>query len=167
MHFTATNARERVVFHSVRLLEDGSIAGNDNDADARAYEPHYLRIDWPEQVQIYEPNSSSGHARPQSSKPTDRPMVFRRRDLCGLTRAALIGEGRMSPGLHGPCLPRGSARRLPGRSLPSSSRASSTAGRRLVVHTDAQRTSRVRAVIEALEARMAQVAAELSGSHEG
>jgi hypothetical protein len=36
MHFTATNARERVVFQSRRLLEDGSIAGNDNDADARA-----------------------------------------------------------------------------------------------------------------------------------
>ena len=39
MHFTATNARERVVFQSGRLLEDGSIAGTDNDAEARAYEP--------------------------------------------------------------------------------------------------------------------------------
>src|SRR6266851_5549803 len=37
----------------------------------------------------------------------------------------------------------------------------------LVVHPDVQRTSRMRAVIEALEARMADVAAELSGSREG
>ncbi len=37
----------------------------------------------------------------------------------------------------------------------------------LVVHADVQRTSRVRAVIEALEARMADTAAALSGSGEG
>lgn len=37
----------------------------------------------------------------------------------------------------------------------------------LVVHADVQRTSRMRAVIEALEARMAAIAAELSGSGEG
>jgi hypothetical protein len=34
----------------------------------------------------------------------------------------------------------------------------------LVVHPDVQRTSRVRAVIEALEKRMAETAAELSGT---
>jgi hypothetical protein len=55
IHFTATDARGRVLFESGRLLDDGSIAGNDNDADARAYEPHYRRIEQPEQVQIYEP----------------------------------------------------------------------------------------------------------------
>jgi hypothetical protein len=55
IHFTATEASGRVLFESGRLLEDGSIAGNDNDADARAYEPHYLRIERPDQVQIYEP----------------------------------------------------------------------------------------------------------------
>jgi hypothetical protein len=55
IHFTATDAKGRVLFESGRLLEDGSIAGNDNDADARAYEPHYLRIEKVDQVQIYEP----------------------------------------------------------------------------------------------------------------
>jgi len=55
IHFTARDARGRVVFESGRLLADGSIAGNHNDADGRTFEPHYLRIDKPEQVQIYEP----------------------------------------------------------------------------------------------------------------
>jgi hypothetical protein len=37
----------------------------------------------------------------------------------------------------------------------------------LVVHADVQRTSRVRAVIEALSARMEDIAADLSDSEEG
>ena len=44
-----------VLFESGAMERDGSIAGNDNDADASAYEPHYELIDDPGQVQIYEP----------------------------------------------------------------------------------------------------------------
>jgi hypothetical protein len=55
IHFTATDATGVVVFESGRLREDGSILGNDNDADARSFEPHYRRIEQPDQVQIYEP----------------------------------------------------------------------------------------------------------------
>ena len=33
---------------------DGSIVGNDNDADKTKYEPHYREITSPEQVEIYE-----------------------------------------------------------------------------------------------------------------
>lgn len=44
----------RVVFSSGSLNEDGSIAGNDNDADATRHEPHHDRLVDPEQVQIYE-----------------------------------------------------------------------------------------------------------------
>jgi hypothetical protein len=36
------------------LNPDGSIAGNDNDADPARYEPHYREIRTPDQVQIYE-----------------------------------------------------------------------------------------------------------------
>lgn len=54
IHFTARDAAGAVVLESGRLLEDGSIDGNDNDADPRAYEPHYQRIERPDQVQIYE-----------------------------------------------------------------------------------------------------------------
>jgi hypothetical protein len=44
-----------VLFESGALRSDGSIAGNDNDADPESYEPHYTRVEAPDQVQIYEP----------------------------------------------------------------------------------------------------------------
>jgi hypothetical protein len=44
-----------VVFESGALRPDGSIVGNDNDADPAKYEPHYSVITSPDQVQIYEP----------------------------------------------------------------------------------------------------------------
>ena len=37
-----------------RSTPTGSIAGNDNDSDPAQFEPHYERIDEPDQVQIYE-----------------------------------------------------------------------------------------------------------------
>jgi cytochrome c551/c552 len=42
------------LFESGAFNEDGSITGNDNDTDAKSYEPHYLSIDSPEKVQLYE-----------------------------------------------------------------------------------------------------------------
>jgi hypothetical protein len=44
----------RVVFESGALNADGSITGNDNDADALKFEPHYTQITSADQVQIYE-----------------------------------------------------------------------------------------------------------------
>jgi len=43
-----------VVFESGGLDPSGQIRGNDNDADATKYEPHYTEITAPDQVQIYE-----------------------------------------------------------------------------------------------------------------
>ncbi len=43
-----------MVFESGALRPDGSIIGNDNDADPSKYEPHYSEITNREQVQIYE-----------------------------------------------------------------------------------------------------------------
>jgi len=43
-----------MAFTSGKLNSDGAIAGNDNDSDARRYEPHHLIIERQEQVQIYE-----------------------------------------------------------------------------------------------------------------
>ncbi len=43
-----------VVFESGALRPDGSIVGNDNDADPARYEPHHDVIDSPEEVQVYE-----------------------------------------------------------------------------------------------------------------
>jgi len=45
---------DRTVFESGALNPDCSIRGNDNDADAAQFEPHYSEIRGPDQVQIYE-----------------------------------------------------------------------------------------------------------------
>ncbi|MGD2155198.1 MAG: hypothetical protein PVG79_18170, partial [Gemmatimonadales bacterium] len=55
LHLIVRDAAGAAVFESGALRRDGSIAGNDNDADAGSYEPHYTRIERSDQVQIYEP----------------------------------------------------------------------------------------------------------------
>ena len=55
LRVTVTDASGRVAFESGAPRADGSIAGNDNDADPARFEPHYTVIDDPAQVQIYEP----------------------------------------------------------------------------------------------------------------
>jgi cytochrome c551/c552 len=54
IHFVVHDANNNLVFESGRLNPDGSIQGNDNDADKERFEPHYDEIDAPEEVQIYE-----------------------------------------------------------------------------------------------------------------
>jgi hypothetical protein len=55
LHVKVTDSAGRVVFESGAPRADGSITGNDNDADATRYEPHYDVIESADQVQIYEP----------------------------------------------------------------------------------------------------------------
>jgi hypothetical protein len=45
----------RPVFESGALNPDGSIVGNDNDADPLRFEPYYREITDPQQVEIFEP----------------------------------------------------------------------------------------------------------------
>jgi hypothetical protein len=54
VHFLVRDHNGRAVFESGALNPDGSIAGNDNDADPSRYEPHYTEISSPDQVEIYE-----------------------------------------------------------------------------------------------------------------
>jgi hypothetical protein len=54
LHVVVRDANGRVVFESGALNTDGSVAGNDNDADATKFEPHYNEITSADQVQIYE-----------------------------------------------------------------------------------------------------------------
>jgi cytochrome c551/c552 len=54
LHLVVRDANARVVFESGALNPDGSVQGNDNDADASAFEPHYTEIRSADQVQIYE-----------------------------------------------------------------------------------------------------------------
>lgn len=54
VHFTVRDAGGRVLFESGAVRADGSIVGNDNDADAARFERHHEEITSAEQVQIYE-----------------------------------------------------------------------------------------------------------------
>jgi hypothetical protein len=54
IHFTVRDGFDRVVFESGALNPDGSVSGNDNDASPGDFEPHYDRIEKPDQVQVYE-----------------------------------------------------------------------------------------------------------------
>jgi hypothetical protein len=54
LHLTVRAADGRVLFESGSLDANGAIAGNDNDADPRLFEPHYDEIQSADQVQIYE-----------------------------------------------------------------------------------------------------------------
>ena len=54
LHILVRDRNDRIVFESGKLNTDGSIQGNDNDADASRFEPHYTEIDRGDQVQIYE-----------------------------------------------------------------------------------------------------------------
>ncbi len=54
LHLVVRDAAGRVVFESGALNADGSIQGNDNDGDAKKFEPHYTEIHASDQVQIYE-----------------------------------------------------------------------------------------------------------------
>jgi hypothetical protein len=54
LRFIVRDSRGNVLFESGAVRPDGSITGNDNDADPLRYEPHYTEITSAEQVQIYE-----------------------------------------------------------------------------------------------------------------
>jgi hypothetical protein len=54
LHVTVRTANRTVVFESGALRENGSILGNDNDADASRFEPHYTQIERTSEVAIYE-----------------------------------------------------------------------------------------------------------------
>lgn len=54
LHFTVTDAKDKIIFDSGEVNANGLIVDNDNDADAALYEPHYRMINRQDQVQIYE-----------------------------------------------------------------------------------------------------------------
>jgi hypothetical protein len=54
LHVVVRDAAGRAVFESGAVRPDGSIAGNDNDADATRFEPHYEIVTAADEVQIYE-----------------------------------------------------------------------------------------------------------------
>ena len=63
LHIAVRDRNSRVVFESGALQPDGSIAGNDNDADPARFEPHYTEITNNGQVQIFEDILGDEHGR--------------------------------------------------------------------------------------------------------
>jgi hypothetical protein len=63
LHVIVRDQNGAKVFESGALHADGSIEGNDNDADATRYEPHYREIHRPDQVQIYESILGDSHGK--------------------------------------------------------------------------------------------------------
>ena len=61
LHLRVSDCADHVIFESGAFNADGSIQGNDNDADPLRFEPHYREIQSADQVQIYE--SILGDAR--------------------------------------------------------------------------------------------------------
>jgi hypothetical protein len=54
LHVTVTDAEGTLAFESGAPQADGTISGNDADADANAFEPHYDEITSADEVQIYQ-----------------------------------------------------------------------------------------------------------------
>jgi hypothetical protein len=54
LHLTVRDGAGRPVFESGAIDRDGSIRGNDNDADPLRFEPHYTEISRGDEVAIYE-----------------------------------------------------------------------------------------------------------------
>ncbi len=80
LHVTVRDRGGRIVFESGAVAQNGAIAGNDNDADALAFEPHHSEIRTADQVQIYESvmsdlertsddGTSNGRSVPQRQSP--------------------------------------------------------------------------------------------------
>jgi hypothetical protein len=61
LHVVVRDRNGQKVFESGALNPDGSIVGNDNDADPTRYEPHYREITNPQQVEIFEPILGDEH----------------------------------------------------------------------------------------------------------
>jgi hypothetical protein len=63
LHVVIRDRDGKAVFKSGGLNPDGSIRGNDADADPSRFEPHYREINNSEEVQIYEPilRDQAGH----------------------------------------------------------------------------------------------------------
>jgi len=64
LHVTVRDRDGRAIFESGKFNPDGSITGNDNDQDPARFEPHYIEIRDPSQVQIYEPVLGDLQGRP-------------------------------------------------------------------------------------------------------
>jgi hypothetical protein len=85
LHVTVRDRQGRALFESGRITETGSIAGNDNDAAADAFEPHYDEITKAGQAQIYESILDAGRDANHRPAPGDAALKDNRLLPRGLT----------------------------------------------------------------------------------
>ncbi|MFA5910791.1 MAG: hypothetical protein WC815_18580 [Vicinamibacterales bacterium] len=104
LHVTVRDRNGRAVFDSGAVNADGAIAGNDSDADASRFEPHYEEITSPDQVQIYEPILGDPAGKPTTGLLTATQYLKDNRLLPrGFDKAtahadiAVYGEARRDP----------------------------------------------------------------------
>jgi hypothetical protein len=64
LHLVVRDRTGKPLFESGALAPSGLIQGNDADADAKRFEPHYTEIRQPDQVQIYESIMSDAAGAP-------------------------------------------------------------------------------------------------------
>jgi hypothetical protein len=64
LHVTVRDRNGRIIFESGALNPNGSIEGNDSDADSSRFEPHYTEISRGDEVQIYETVMVGADGRP-------------------------------------------------------------------------------------------------------
>ena len=67
LHVLVRDSENRTIFESGAFQPDGSVSGNDNDADPTRFEPHYRAIASPDQVQVYESIMSNSAGKPTTA----------------------------------------------------------------------------------------------------
>jgi len=75
LHVVLRDRNGSVIFESGALNPDGSITGNDNDADPTKFEPHYTEITSADQVQIYESIMGDSAGKPTTGLLTARDYL--------------------------------------------------------------------------------------------
>jgi hypothetical protein len=93
LHVTVLDGAGATVFESGAFGDDGSIRGNDADADPLSFEPHHRVIERADQVQVYESVMADPQGRPTTGLLTAVRFVKDNRILPdGFNRATAAAE---------------------------------------------------------------------------
>ena len=178
LHVTVRDRDGQVVFESGAIEPSGLIRGNDNDADAARFEPHYTEIRSDDQVQIYESvmrdvngNVTTGLLRGTGYVKDNRLLPRGFDKATAVPDIAVRGAARAGSGLHRRSGPRALRRRtLPAgpvrsRSLPSSATSRShSGGRRTCGPTTRMETRRFVTWYDEMASGSSQVLASATAS---
>jgi len=108
LHVTVRDRNGKDVFESGALNPNGSIVGNDADADATRFEPHYTEITRPDQVQIYESVMGDANGKPTTGLLTAVRFLKDNRLLphgfdknTADAQIAVVGDAKSDPNFDG------------------------------------------------------------------